>query len=216
MPHDTSAPPQKLLSGYRRFLANDYPEKKSQYLELAEKGQKPETMVIACCDSRAAPETVFNASTGEMFVVRNVANLVQPFDSDAPYEATAAALEFASVHLQVKQIVVMGHARCGGIQASLSDDFDPLSGDNFVGNWIRSLQPLATRISHQESANPTSAQLVMERESIRASVQHLLTYSCVRDRYDRNQISLHGAWFDIASGELWWMDNEDGDFFPVT
>ena len=112
--------PEHLLSGYRTFITGRYVTERDQFRSLAREGQAPETMVIACCDSRSAPEVIFGLAPGELFVVRNVANLVPPYSPDGEYHATSAALEFAVQALKVRNIVVMGHGRCGGIRAALA------------------------------------------------------------------------------------------------
>ena len=109
--------PKRLIAGYRNFCTHRLPDEQSRYRELSENGQKPEVMVIGCCDSRVAPETIFNAGPGELFVVRNVANLVPPYAPDGEAHGVSAALEFAVQVLRVRHIVVMGHAQCGGVQA---------------------------------------------------------------------------------------------------
>ncbi len=131
--------PEKLLNGYRSFMSGDYAGQSQRYRELAKTGQTPETMVIACCDSRAAPETIFDTGPGELFVVRNVANLVPPYTPDGEYHGTSAALEFAVQSLKVKDIVVLGHGRCGGIAAALTPDAAPLSPGDFIGKWMNML-----------------------------------------------------------------------------
>src|SRR6187402_3680550 len=118
--------PENLLAGYRNFMDGRYASESQRYRALAKEGQAPETMVIACCDSRAAPEAIFDAGPGELFVVRNVANLVPPYAPDGEFHSTSAALEFAVQSLKVTNIVVMGHGRCGGIRAALSPASEPL------------------------------------------------------------------------------------------
>ena len=189
-----------------------YPEERDRYTELAKAGQKPETMVIACCDSRAAPETVFDCGPGELFVVRNVANLVPPHAPDGTMHATSAALEFAVQALRVKHIVVMGHGRCGGVQAALSPASEPLSPGDFIGNWMSMLAPLAEQIQGSTAFTEIERQTSLERVSIRNSIENLLTFPCIKILVDRGKLHLHGAWFDISSGELWVMDGESGDF----
>ncbi len=125
--------PESLLAGYRNFMAGRYVSESERYRSLAREGQAPETMVIACCDSRSAPEAIFDAGPGELFVVRNVANLVPPYAPDGEFHSTSAALEFAVQSLKVRQIVVMGHGRCGGIRAALTPDSGPLSPGDFIG-----------------------------------------------------------------------------------
>lgn len=204
--------PQKLLHGYGEFMRCQHSVAAARYAELATAGQKPQTMVIACCDSRAAPETIFNAGPGELFVARNVANLVSPYQPDAALHATSAALEFAVQALKVKDIVVLGHGRCGGIAAALQPNSTPLSPDDFIGNWMRMLQPLAKQIQASTAMTAKQRQTALERISIRNSVTNLLTFPCVKILSERGKLRLHGAWFDIFSGEIWVMDADSGDF----
>lgn len=195
--------PTELLNGYAQFVENGLSEQRTRYQELAEHGQRPETMVIACCDSRAAPETIFNARPGEMFVVRNVANLVPPYQPDGEFHATSAALEFAVQALKVKQIVVMGHGRCGGIQAALDPAGDPLSPGDFIGKWIGLLKPAAEKVGATEWMTQKERTTALERISILNSIENLRSFPCVSILEEKGRLSLHGAWFDISSGELW-------------
>ena len=204
--------PEKLLAGYRHFMSDGYASQRDRYIELADQGQRPDTMVIACCDSRAAPETIFNAGPGELFVMRNVANLVPPYAPDGEFHATSAALEFAVQSLRVKNIVVIGHGRCGGINAALDTESEPLSPGDFIGKWISMLSPLAEQVRECELLTAAERQTAMERISIRSSISNLLTFPCIRVLHERGKLALHGAWFDISSGELWVMDPETGDF----
>ena len=204
--------PERLLDGYRAFMAGRYTHDLNRYRTLAETGQKPRTMVIACCDSRAAPETIFDCGPGELFVVRNVANLVPPYKPDGEYHGTSAALEFAVQGLKVENIVVLGHGRCGGIAASLDQDFAPLSSGDFIGQWMKLVQPAAEVIAANTLLTATERQRAMERVSIRFSLQNLRTFPCVNILEGKGRITLHGAWFDISTGELWVMNPETGDF----
>jgi len=204
--------PEKLLSGYNNFMQGRYSAERERYRRLATSGQKPETLVIACCDSRAAPETVFDCGPGELFVVRNVANLVPPYAPDDNLHATSAALEFAVQSLRVKHIVVMGHGRCGGIQAALNPDAEPLSPGDFIGHWVGLLDPLSEQVQHSTALTDAERQIALERISIRNSINNLMTFPCIKILVDRGKLTLHGAWFDIGTGELWVMENESGDF----
>jgi carbonic anhydrase len=204
--------PEHLLDGYRSFMANRYASESGRYRTLADNGQKPKTMVIACCDSRAAPETIFDCGPGELFVVRNVANLVPPYKPDGEYHGTSAALEFAVQSLKVTDIVVLGHGRCGGIQASLSQDHEPLSPGDFIGNWMKLVQPAADMIAANTLLTAGERQRAMERVSIRFSLQNLRTFPCVNILEGKGRLALHGAWFDISTGELWVMNPQTGDF----
>ncbi len=204
--------PESLLEGYQQFMSTGYSNQRNRYVDLATQGQKPETMVIACCDSRAAPEMIFNSGPGELFVMRNVANLVPPYAPDGAFHATSAALEYAVQSLWVKNIIVIGHGRCGGIHAALDSDADPLSPGDFIGKWMSMLSPLAEQIRNSELLTSAERQTAMERISIRASLANLLTFPCVQILNQRKKLALHGAWFDISSGELWIMDPQSGDF----
>ena len=204
--------PEKLLNGYRSFMSGDYAAQSQRYRELAKTGQTPETMVIACCDSRAAPETIFDAGPGELFVVRNVANLVPPYTPDGEYHGTSAALEFAVQSLKVKDIVVLGHGRCGGIAAALNPDAAPLSPGDFIGKWMNMLSAPAAVIAENQLMTAGERQRSLERISIRFALANLRTFPCVQILESKGKLRLHGAWFDISSGELWVMDPASGDF----
>ena len=204
--------PHSLLHGYQSFKNDRYAREHARYRSLAEDGQKPEVMIIACCDSRSAPETIFNAAPGEIFVVRNVANLVPPYEPDGAYDSTSAALEFAVQSLKVRHIVVLGHGRCGGISAVLHPAAEPLSPGDFIGKWMKLIGPAASEIKAGGPLTDAERQTALERASIRHSIENLRTFPCVSILEDRERLSLHGAWFDIAHGELWTMNPATGDF----
>ena len=204
--------PDRLLTGYRSFMEGRYLRETHTYRTLAREGQSPETMVIACCDSRAAPETIFGAGAGELFVVRNVANLVPPYRPDGEFHGTSAALEFALNALKVRNIVVMGHGRCGGIRAALAPDAEPLSPGDFIGRWMSLVEPAARAVGANEHMTEGERQTALERISIRNSIANLRTFPDVAVLEAENRLALFGAWFDIASGELWAMDPVTGDF----
>jgi carbonic anhydrase len=204
--------PETLLEGYHEFKGHKYSHEAARYRQLAEDGQTPDTLVIACCDSRAAPEIIFNAIPGQIFVVRNVANLVPPYKPDGEFHSTSAALEFAVQALRVKDIVVLGHGRCGGIQAALDPAAEPLSPGDFIGRWMELLGPVAEAVAANHWMTDAERQTALERISIRHSISNLLTFPCIDILHGRGKLHLHGAWFDIASGELWTMDAGTGDF----
>jgi len=207
--------PGNLLDGYHAFKSGRFADERDRYRELAEKGQTPSTLVIACCDSRAAPETIFNAPPGDIFVVRNVANLVPPYEPDGHYHATSAALEFAVQSLKIRQIVILGHGRCGGVKAALNPESEPLSPGDFIGKWMELLRPAAEAVYSNKWMTDAERQKALERISIRYSIDNLKTFPCVSILADKGRIGLHGAWFDIADGELWLMDPDTGDFAPA-
>lgn len=218
MARDQVAPgfPSRLAEGYKAFHYGRLRHERERYERLAAAGQTPEIMVISCCDSRASPEAVFDAAPGEMFVLRNVANLVPPYSPDGEYHGTSAALEFAVQVLKVRHIVVMGHGRCGGVQA-FREQYEgntsaPLSPGDFIGKWMSLLEPATSDIRCEDSSLVEKRQRALEEASIRKGLENLKTFPCVRILHDKGRIQLHGAWFDIASGGLSIMNPATGDF----
>ncbi len=207
--------PTFLLEGYARFRGDVMPAAREQYLQLAKEGQSPAVMMIACCDSRAAPETIFGTAPGEMFVARNVANLVPPYKPTGEYHSASAALEFAVQALKVQHIVVLGHGRCGGIKAALDPSSEPLSPGDFIGKWLEMLGPVSEEVGKYAHLTQGERQTMLERISVRRSIENLKTFPCVQILHEKGRLQLHGAWFDIAKGELWIMDEQRGDFEPV-
>jgi carbonic anhydrase len=204
--------PTSLLNGYRNFMSGRYADERERYRLLAEEGQNPTTLVIACCDSRAAPETIFDAGPGELFVIRNVANMVPPYQPDGHFHATSAALEFAVQALKVSDIIVMGHGRCGGIRAALDPSAEPLSPGDFIGRWMGLVKTAAEQIQSNDVMTASERQTALERVSIRNSLDNLRTFPEIKQLEDSGKINLHGAWFDISTGELWVMDADTRDF----
>jgi len=204
--------PDTLLNGYRNFMSGRYVDERERYRTLAELGQNPSTLVIACCDSRSAPEIIFDAGPGELFVIRNVANMVPPYEPDGNFHSTSSALEFAVLSLKVSDIVVMGHGRCGGIRAALDPNAEPLSPGDFIGRWMGLLKPAAEQIQSNDIMTPAERQTALERISIRNSLDNLRSFPEIKAREEEGKVHLHGAWFDISTGELWVMDPETRDF----
>lgn len=204
--------PDRLLTGYDNFMNGRYSSERERYRELARTGQTPETMVIACCDSRAAPETIFDCGPGELFVMRNVANLVPPYQPDEQFHSTSAAIEFAVNGLKVENIVILGHGRCGGIKAALDPRLEPLSEGDFIGRWMSLLGPAAEMVTGNSMMTASERQTALERISVRYSMANLRSFPDVARREANGELQLHGAWFDIFSGELWIMNPETGDF----
>lgn len=192
--------PSHLLQGYGRFRAGRYTQEEDRYRKLGTGLQHPKLMIIACCDSRAAPETIFDAGPGEIFVMRNVANLVPAYAPDSGHHATSAAIEFAVLSLGVKDIVVMGHGRCGGIRAVVEGG-DPLSAGDFIGKWMSDVRDVADAVRH-DHAHGENLQTAVEHASVEHSLANLRTFPWLRMRENKGEVGLHGAWFDIALGEL--------------
>jgi carbonic anhydrase len=194
--------PERLIEGYRLFLSGRLRQEQSRYRELAETGQSPEVMVIGCCDSRVSPEVIFDANPGELFVVRNVANLVPPYTPDGAQRAVSAALEFAVVALKVKHIVVLGHARCGGVRAFVEGGV-PLTPGDFIGKWMELLTPAAESIGPQpQHTNLTEYLDHLEHASPVRALDNLVTFPSIRTRVERGDLQLHAAHFDVATGLL--------------
>lgn len=193
--------PEILFKGYGKFREFKYARHAQRYMRLAVESQKPETMVIACCDSRAAPETIFDASAGELFVVRNVANLVPPYAPDANRHSTSAAIEFAVHGLGVKHIVVMGHGRCGGI-AAVVKDMNPLSKGDFIGKWMADVKDVVDTVDVPHDCSEHEHHTLVERASIVNSLANIRTFPWIARLEDTGEIQVIGAWFDVALGEL--------------
>ena len=202
--------PQRLRDGYQAFRSGRLPQEQSRYRHLAERGQSPETMIIGCCDSRVAPEVIFDAGPGELFVMRNVANLVPPYSPDSNYHGVSSAVEYAVTVLKVRNIVVLGHARCGGIQA-FADQAPP--GD-FIGRWMSLVAPAVKDIDPREQ-EPGTYVTRLEQASLLRSIANLMTFPYVRAACERGELALHGAYFNVASGELEVLDRATGKFAAV-
>lgn len=218
MAHDTGQPatdedrmfPQKLTDGYRSFIDGRLPDEAKRYAKLAE-GQAPEVLLIGCCDSRVSPEVIFDTGPGELFIIRNVANIVPPCESGGEYHGTSAAIEFAVEGLQVKHIVVLGHASCGGIKAYATSS-DPLSKGDFIGKWVSLVKPAAEKAEAQKGPDYLTR---LEYAMVAQSLENLMTFPFVRDRVLNGSLALHGAHFGIARGELLLRDPETGEFRPA-
>ena len=204
----------ELLSGYQRFRASDWRRQRERWAELSE-GQSPRVMVIACSDSRVDPAQIFDTSPGEIFVVRNVANLVPPFELDGRRHGVSAALEFAVTQLEVSEVVVLGHGACGGVSAALSRRFEgkPPGEGGFIAHWVDMLDEARDRII-AEYGNGPEAIHALELETVRVSIANLRTFPCIPEREAAGTLRVRGAYFAIADGVLHVMD-DDGAFRPA-
>ncbi|MEZ5910247.1 MAG: carbonic anhydrase [Hyphomicrobiaceae bacterium] len=195
--------PEELADRYRRFKYRHFAPNQDQYEQLATFGQTPQVMVVSCCDSRVDPETIFSAMPGELFVVRNVANLVPPYETQGRYHGVSAALEFAILNLRVNHIVIMGHSGCGGIRASLESEAARQTEAQFISGWMSILDERRERVMKELAGQPVQRLVArMELEGIRASLDNLRTFPCVQILEGKGRLHLHGAYFDIASGTL--------------
>ncbi len=188
-----------LIEGYLRFRAETWPAERARYEALAHWGQSPDTMIVACSDSRVDPQTIFGAVPGEMFVLRNVAALVPPYQpKSGGYHGSSAALEFGVRVLQVSRVVVLGHAQCGGVRA-LAYGAPPQAGD-FVAEWVEIAKPA---LGGKLAAEAGSARLSeIEAGVVRVSLVNLLTFPWIAEAVERGQLRLQGYIFDIHTGEL--------------
>ena len=195
MSDDSSDP---LISGYRRFRADHWPAAKAEYEALAADGQTPHTLIVACSDSRADPALIFDAAPGQLFVVRNVANLVPPYEPDGQMHGVSAALEFGVKVLKVGRIVVMGHAHCGGVAAMR--DGAPDSVRDFVTPWIAQGIPVIRRVA--EAVDPAEVEQASEEAVVRLSLDNLRTFPWIAEREAAGTLTLTGLHFGIAEGML--------------
>jgi len=201
-----------LLEGYKAFRQDGYQEQKDLYEELGTKGQNPKIMLIGCADSRVDPTDIFKAYPGEMFVMRNVANIVPPRIETGGYDCTSAAIEYAVNFLGVDAIVVMGHESCGGIQGCLNGmGHDPEAGH--VGRWVSLINGVRDRILERDIP-PEQLQFEMELESVRESLKNLMTYPFVKRAVDAGELSLQGAYFSVISAGLM-LSDDYGEFSLV-
>ena len=206
--------PDRLIDGYGSFLGNRFPRERERYEMLAQGGQNPEIMIIGCCDSRVSPEVIFDAGPGEIFVVRNVANLVPPYETNGQFHGTSAALEYAVQALLVKHIVVLGHARCGGIR-SYAEKRAPLSSGDFIGKWMSIIAPSADTLEDPGEVPSDDYVTRLELAAIGQSLANLMTFGSVRRRVAAGELQLHGAYFGVATGRLLVLDQAGGTFKPL-
>jgi carbonic anhydrase len=205
-----------LLDGYRRFRETGWSSQRDRWSRLAE-GQAPKVMVIACSDSRVEPALIFDASPGEMFVVRNVANLVPPFETGGGRHGISAALEFAVTQLCVEEVIVLGHGFCGGCAAALTGQFAG-AGDGeggFIARWLDLLDGARDQVRARHDELDGAAFRAMELEAVRVSLANLRTFAWVADRESAGSLTLHGAYFAIADGVLHLLDEASGAFSPA-
>lgn len=203
--------PKHLLEGYQAFATQRLPTEQTRYRDLSVKGQSPEVMVIGCCDSRVSPEVIFDVGPGELFVVRNIANLVPVYQPDGNAHGVSAALEYAVTVLKVKHIVVLGHAQCGGIRAFV-DKIEPLTPGDFIGRWVQMFIKPGEVVEQRE--HESMAQFVerIEKAAVFRSLENLMTFPFVRKAVESGQMQTHGAYFGVAEGSLFVLDKANKEF----
>jgi carbonic anhydrase len=206
--------PKHLLDGYRTFTTQRLPTEQNRYRELSERGQSPEVMVIGCCDSRVSPEVIFDAGPGELFVVRNVANLVPVYQPDSGTHGVSAALEYAVNVLRVNHIVVLGHAQCGGIRAFI-DKAAPLSPGDFIGKWMAMFVKPGEVVEQREHESMEDFTVRIEKAAVFRSLENLMTFPFVQAPVKRGTLRLHGAYFGVSEGSLCVLDRDAKEFIGV-
>lgn len=204
-----------LVDGYRRFKSHGWMEQRERWTKLAT-GQNPQLMVIACSDSRVDPTIIFDTSPGEIFMVRNVANMVPPFETSPGHHGVSAALEFAVTQLEVPEIVVLGHQSCGGCAAALTRRFEgaPVGQGGFIDDWMSLLDDARDRVV-AEHGQGDAAVRALEFEAVKVSIANLRTFPCVPVREKAGKLRIHGAYFAVADGILHLLDEETGQFSPA-
>jgi carbonic anhydrase len=208
--------PETLTDRFRRFKHRHFVPNADHYEELATFGQNPEVMLISCCDSRVDPETIFSAMPGELFVVRNVANLVPPFETGGKYHGVSTAIEFAVLNLRVKHLIVMGHSGCGGVRACLDQSAAIQTEAKFISRWMSMLDEarLTVLASHQMKSQAEKLK-ALEMEGVKTSIKNLRTFPFVQDLENKGKLNLHGAYFDIAAGSLSVLNHSRNEFFSL-
>ncbi len=203
--------PKKLIEGYRAFRTQRLPIEQSRYNELSVRGQSPEVMVIGCCDSRVSPEVIFDAGPGELFVMRNIANLVPVYQPDSAAHGVSAALEYAVNVLRIKHIVVLGHAQCGGIRAFI-DKIEPLSPGDFIGKWMAMFIKPGEVVEQRAHETMQEFTVRIEKAAVFRSLENLMTFPFVRTKVESGELQLHGAYFGVAEGSLFVLDKQAKEF----
>jgi carbonic anhydrase len=207
--------PELLTDRYRRFKHRHFEPNIEQYEELAAYGQAPDVMIVSCCDSRVDPETIFSAMPGELFVMRNVANLIPPYETSGTYHGVSAAIEFAVLNLRIKHLVIMGHSGCGGVKAALDRAARETEGQ-FITKWMSMLDSarLAVLSSHQGSSRK-EMEAALEHEGIKTSLKNLRSFPFLAELESNGRLALHGAYFDIATGQLSALNETTGKFYKL-
>jgi carbonic anhydrase len=208
--------PENLADRFRRFKQRHFLPNAEQYEELATYGQTPEAMIISCSDSRVDPETIFGAMPGELFVVRNVANLVPPYETGGKFHGVSAAIEFAALNLRIKNLIVMGHSGCGGVKAALDQSAAIQTESQFISRWMSMLDDarLSVLASHQTRPH-AEKQRALEKEGVKTAIKNLRTFPFISQLEDKGRLALHGAYFDIGTGTLSVLNHSRNEFFPL-
>ncbi len=203
-----------LIKGYHAYHTVDYRRDEALLRSLAEKGQSPKAMVISCCDSRVEPSAVLGSIPGDLFMVRNVANLVPPFVADSKHHGTSAALEYAITQLEIPNIIILGHAMCGGIKALIDGSVDTEDNSTFISNWM-SIAKEAKNNTDCCDHDKEKFQRDVEQSSILNSLKNLMTFPFIKERVEDGRLELNGWYFDFSTGELFGYDEEQDAFINL-
>jgi carbonic anhydrase len=201
----------RMRRGYRTFKGPEFAETHALFAELADIGQSPKAVMIACCDSRVHPALITQAEPGELFLVRNVANIVPPYEPDGAQHGTSAALEFAINGLGIRNVIVMGHAKCGGVRALIEGERGATDIGEFIPQWMSTARDAYHAVSCDHTSTEDLAPLV-EREVVRMSLKNLRTFPWIADLERKGELALHGWYFDIGPSELLVLDEKTGEF----
>jgi carbonic anhydrase len=201
--------PRTLVEGHFRFRRDEHAKNRGRYLQLAELGQAPTAMVIACCDARVDVSAIFDAEPGALFIMRNVANLVPPYEPEGKYHGTSAAVEYAATALKVPHIIVLGHSHCGGVNAYRRGVREKVPEQGFIGSWLTLLDGLKLVESDISAYGDPTA---FEFAAVRSSLANLQTFPFVKQRMQEGLLALHGLHFDLGSGRLVSLEQETGRF----
>lgn len=193
----------KILQGYHAFRDKYVHGDQSIMRYLSYYGQQPEVMVVACCDSRVDPAVILQCDPGDLFVVRNVANIVPPYEKDAAHHGTSAALEFGVCYLQIKHLILLGHSQCGGIQALLNSDSNE---DDFITNWVSQIKTSPIKYEDADTC---------AKSALNQSYQHCLSFPWIKERMDQHQLAIHLWYFDIKMGQIFTYSFEKGGYYPL-
>jgi len=206
---------KKLIEGYKRFRGSYYQENKDLLLRLAE-GQQPKTAIVSCCDSRVEPSIILDCEPGDLFVIRNVANLVPPSGSDDSFHGTSAALEFAVTGLQVENIVVMGHSKCGGIKFLVDGQVEEQK-ESYISTWMKQLNKTKEKVLGDSSLTTQEERYhACEYEGVKQSLENLMEFPWVRSRVEEGSLKLHGLHYNLGEAELYSLQEQTGKFAKIT
>ena len=210
--------PSYLIKRYKGWKATGYQENKSWYNKIANEGQNPSSMVISCCDSRLHVTSIFGADSGEFFIHRNIANLVPPYNPDGDHHGTSAAVEYAVKILNISNIIIMGHSKCGGINSGyhLCKNKSIIENTIFIDKWLNILRPAFKKVTNSnKSISDEDGINILEKESIKTSIDNLINFPFIKESLKKNELALHGLWHDIGTGNIEFLDPNSLNFMKL-